>query len=72
MLSAAAERRGRALIHFSSSVIKPVRLASAGQAFQLLFFARLCSSADVEELKVWLYSAAPLLLFKEKEMEDEV
>jgi hypothetical protein len=26
----------------------------------------------MEELKVWLYSTAPLLLLKEKEMEDEV
>jgi hypothetical protein len=37
-----------------------------------LFFVWLYSSADVEELKVWFYSAAPLLLLKEKEMEDEV
>jgi hypothetical protein len=26
----------------------------------------------MEELKVWLYSTAPLLLLKEKELEDEV
>jgi len=56
-------RRGRALVHLSSSVIKHFN-----------FFV-LCSalfSADMEELKVWLYSTAPLLLLKEKELEDEV
>jgi hypothetical protein len=37
-----------------------------------LFFARLYSFADVEELNAWFYSAAPLLLHMEKEMKDEV
>jgi hypothetical protein len=36
------------------------------------FFLQLCSSADLEEPKVYKRTTAPLLLHMEKKMDDEV
>jgi hypothetical protein len=56
------ERRGQAIKLFSGLVIRH---------FNFFIITERYLIADVEELNAWLCSSAPLLLHKEKEMEDE-